>query len=505
MTIAVPDNFLALSDKEQIEYIQLAEAEKVYRAYSSLADYTHWITGLAPAQHHHVMCEGLEAIERRELDILIIMLPPGSAKSTYGSVSFPSWYLGRNPRDNIIAVSNIGELAERFGRKVRNTVDSAEHKRVFPESALSPDSQAAGRWDTSEGGEYYATGVGGTVTGRRADIAIIDDPIKSREEADSQGIRDKQWNWYKDDLRTRLKPGARQVFIMTRWHEDDLLGRVLEEAKSSNQRIKIIKIPMEAGVNDPLGRQPGEMLWPEWFTPEMVEIAKRDARTWTSLYQQEPRPIGGGDFKREWFQFYVRQPQTGSRVIIVDPASGKRRDRGDYTSMWVVGRGADNNYYVVDGIRDRLNLVERTDAVIELVRKWRPSCTFYEEYGLQADIEHIRYVQEERQFRFRVKAVGGAMPKTDRIKRLISPLQTGTLWLPESLPKQCADGHVRDVIKELIDELLAFPVAVHDDASDCLARIMDPVVNEHMKAGLPPTKPVARVPSFQAFDPEMGY
>lgn len=164
-----------------------------------------------------------------ELNRVIIMMPPGSAKSTYATVRAPAYLLGRYGKKGVISASYNDTLAEQFGRKVRNLVASEAHQEVFPNSALSPDSRAKGEWETTEGGFYFACGVGSGVTGRRADVIIVDDPIKSRQEADSKLIRDKTWQWYTTDLRTRGKPGYAIVLIQTRWHEDDLAGRILPE------------------------------------------------------------------------------------------------------------------------------------------------------------------------------------------------------------------------------------------------------------------------------------
>lgn len=493
-----------LTEEEEIEMIKLLEAELYEKARNSLAVYAEEILEMPPAKHHYVMVEGLEEVERGDVDVLIITLPPGSAKSSYGSVVFPSWYLGRNPKNCVIAASHTGELAERFGRKVRNTIQSTVHKNIFPASDVARDSAAAGRWETSEAGEYFAAGVGGSITGRRADLAIIDDPVKSREDADSATIRQKQWDWWRDDLSTRLKPGAGVVVIMTRWHEDDLAGRLIEDLKKSSKRIKVISIPMEAMENDPLGREVGEPLWPEWFTPVMIEEAKREPRTWSALYQQEPRPIGGGEFKKEWLNHWIKTPSTGNRVIVVDPSSGRSKTRGDFTSMWVVGRGADDNFYILDGVRDRLNLTERCEELFKLVRKWKPAGVGYEQYGLQADIEYIKMQQEAQQYRFKIIELGGSIKKEDRIRRLIPIFQGAEIWMPQSLIKVGSDGNNYDVIESFISEYLSFPVGAYDDAIDNLARIVD---KEMARLLLSPSQATNTV-SVQPFQPiydDMGY
>lgn len=493
-----------LTESERYELLRLLEDRRAEEARDSLAEYAWSVMGVKPARHHLLLIDGLEQIAAGALDILIVMMPPGSAKSTYASVIYPAWYLGRNPTNCVIAASHTQELAERFGRRVRNIVAGVEHQRIFRGVGVAADSSAAGRWDTSHGGEYYAAGVGGSVTGRRADLAIIDDPVRSREDADSETIRNKQWAWWRDDLTTRLKPGAGVVLIMTRWHEDDLAGRLLADITGAATRVRIIRLPMLAQENDELGRAAGEPLWPEWFTPEMVAQAQREPRTWSALYQQEPRPIGGGEFRRDWLCFWTNPPATGSRVILVDPASGKHRDRGDYTSMWVLGCGHDGNIYAVDSIRDRLNLTERSTRLFDLVRKWRPSVVGYEEYGLQADIEFIRAEQERQQYRFRIKELGGGLRKADRIRRLIPLFQTGKLWLPKELKRTCSDGVTHDLIQDFIEqEYLSFPVAAHDDALDCLARIEDDEIKRALRE-VPQQETRAHIPSFRPSDRSMG-
>ena len=302
----------------------------------------------------------------------MVCMPPGSAKSTYTSVIFPSWFLGRNPASSVIAASHTQELAERFGRRVRNILATPAFANVFG-FGLAPDSQAAGRWDTDKGGEYFAAGVGGSITGRRADLAIIDDPVKSREDADSERMREKAWDWYVNDLLTRLKPGARQIVVMTRWHEDDLGGRILERERS---RWKLIEIPMEAMPYDILGRAVGERLWPEWFTDEMVSVAKMDMRAWNALYQQQPAADEGDYFKRDWFGEYDTAPEN----LKVYGASdyGVTDGGGDYTEHGVFGVDQNRNLYVLDWWRGQASADVWIERKCDLILQWEPSCWFGE-------------------------------------------------------------------------------------------------------------------------------
>ena len=291
---------------------------------------------------------------------------------------------------------------------------------------------------------------------------------------------------------------------MTRWHEDDLAGRLLKDLKNSEKRVRIISIPMEAMEDDPLGRSPGEPLWPEWFTPVMIAEAKREPRTWSALYQQQPRPLGGGEFKKEWILNWTRTPSTATRVLLVDPSSGKRKDKGDFTSMWVIGRGADGNYYVLDGIRDRLNLTERGEQLFKLVRKWTPAAVGYESYGLQADIEYMKMQQESQQYRFRILELGGRLSKEDRIRRLIPMFQQGEVWMPTTMPRVMSDGNQRDIMEDFTQEYLSFPVGANDDALDNLARICEPEILKILTTpSIKSTMPTIR--AFTPYDNEFGY
>jgi hypothetical protein len=229
--------------------------------------------GIQPARHHRLLIEKLEAVERGEIPRLMVFMPPGSAKSTYANRIFGAWYMGRNPGKLLITASHNDELAKWFGRRTRKIADSTEFKAVF-DAGLDPSSAAADQWALTSGSEYFATSVGGSVTGRRADGAIIDDPVKGREEADSETIRRKTVEWYKSDLWTRLKPGAFVILIMTRWHELDLAGVLLADMAAGGEPWEVLSIPAVAEENDPLGRPPGEPLWPEWFTrPAQVVLA----------------------------------------------------------------------------------------------------------------------------------------------------------------------------------------------------------------------------------------
>ncbi len=249
--------------------------------------------GLVPARHHLLLMEALEAVSAGSVDRLMVLMPPGSAKSTYASLLFPPWFLSRHPRAQVIAVSHTAGLAEGFGRGVRGLVTEHGARLGY---RLDPASRAAGRFGTSRGGSYFATGVRGPVTGRRADLLLIDDPVKGQAEVDSARVRDATWDWYRSDLVTRLRPGGRIVLVMTRWHPDDLGGRLLEAGGQWGESWRVLRLPALAEPGDPMGRQPGEALWPEWEGVAALErrrLALGD-RAFSALYQQAPVRAGSG-------------------------------------------------------------------------------------------------------------------------------------------------------------------------------------------------------------------
>lgn len=385
----------------------------------------------------------------------MLFLPPGSAKSTYGSVLFPPWYLAQGAHRSIIAASHTAELAERWGRKVRNLV--ADHQPLLG-FGVSGDNKAAGRWETDEEGEYYAAGVGGSITGRRADLAIIDDPVRSREDADSKLIRDKQWDWYKFDLGTRLKPSAAVILIQTRWHEDDLAGRLLAE---EGDRWRVVSLPMEAGLGDPLGRAPGEALWPEWFTAEMRADAKRDTRLWSALYQQQPTPDEGDYFRAEWFKTMTPPPRDQMRVYGGSDYAVTSQG-GDYTVHAVVGVDPDGRMHLLDLWRKQASSDEWVEAYCDLVLKWRPIAWAEEQGQIKSGVGPFL---EKRARERKAYGVREQFPtrgdKSVRAQSIRGRMAMEGLYIRPDAPWKA----------DLISECLRFPAGVHDDQVDALGLI----------------------------------
>jgi len=280
----------------------------------------------------------------------MLLLPPGHAKSTYASVLFPAWWFTRHPRSSIISACHTADLADHFAKRVRGLVQ--EHSETLG-YALAKDDRAAARWRTTTQGDYFAAGLRGPITGRRADLVLIDDPIKSHAEADSATARESIWNWYRSDLATRLKPGGRIVLIMTRWHQDDLGGRLLDTDPSWN----LVKLPAIAEACDPLNRAPGEALWPEWEDEAALDRKRRTmgARVWQSLFQQNPNPDTDALFTTTRIPILETPPPIQREIRAWDlaatlPTEGRDPD-------WTVGLKlavtTDGKYVVTDIIRHR--------------------------------------------------------------------------------------------------------------------------------------------------------
>lgn len=265
------------------------------------------VSGIEAQRHHRLLNDKLMDVAFGRLKRLMVFMPPGHAKSTYSSVNFPAFYLGVNPSNSIIGCSHTHGLAERFSRKAKNIVDGDEFFKIFG-FGLSHDSKAAHSWETTRFGEFKAAGVSEGITGRRSDLGLIDDPVKSKEEAESETIRDKTWEWYLADFRTRLKPGGAIIIIQTRWHEDDLSGRILPTDYHGQSGFVecadgevwfVINMPAICEQDDDLlGRKIGEALWPEYYTLDMLMKVKtmQTPANWAALYQQRPRANEGNQF-----------------------------------------------------------------------------------------------------------------------------------------------------------------------------------------------------------------
>jgi len=403
------------------------------------------------APHHALIAEKLEAVERGEIKRLMILMPPRHGKSELASRRFPAWFIGRNSGEQIIAASYNSDLANDFGREVRNIVQSPEFLALF-NAALSEDSRAANRWHTNEGGMYVAAGVGTAVTGRGADILLIDDPFKDREEADSELRRQRVWDWYTSTAYTRLMPGGAIVLINTRWHDDDLSGRLIEAQADGGDQWDILSLPAIS--------EQEEALWPEWYPLERLEQIRSvlPARDWNSLYQQNPIPDEGEYFKGAWFQEYETLPTNlrmygASDYAVTDGA-------GDYTEHGIAGVDASGNLYIADWWRKQSTSDVWIDAKCDLVIKHEPHCWFGESGVIRRSVEpFLMGRMQERGAFCRIEWLPSIADKPTRARSIQAKASMGKVFLPKSAPWKA----------ELLSQLMRFPAGKYDDGVDVMS------------------------------------
>jgi predicted phage terminase large subunit-like protein len=422
---------------------------------------TEWsrLCGYEPARHHQKLIEGLEALANGGIRRLAVFMPPGSAKSTYSSILFPPWLM-QAPGWNVLAASHTTELAEKWGRRVRNLI--SEHQLTLGVQ-LAEDSQAAGRWALANGNEYYAAGVGTGIAGFRARAGLIDDPIRSRQDADSQLIRDRIWDWYINDFRTRLVPGAIELLIQTRWHEDDLAGRAL-----NHSNWEVINLPAEAEDSDPLGRKPGEWLWTEGdygYGAQLQELKKSTpARTWAALYQQRPAPEEGDYFKREWIKPCTFADLPAHNVCRNYGASdyAVTADGGDYTVHGIVSIDPQGEMWLREVWRKQTSSDQWVESFCDMVLKHKPMAWAEEQGQIKAGVgPFLERRQRERSAYVAREAFPTRGDKAVRAQSIRGRMAQLGLHVPTDAPWYPA----------FIQELLSFPAGKHDDQVDMLGLI----------------------------------
>lgn len=352
-------------------YQLLKQLEERDLARTQLASYSTYMDIGTPALHHHLICDAIDALLDDQYDELIILAPPGSAKSTYTSVALPSYFMGKFPKGHILTASYSTELAEKWGRRVRNIVDTPRFKALF-NVQLSKDATAATRWATNEGGEFYGAGVGSGILGFRADLAVIDDPISGFEQAQSITQLAKVHGWYETDFITRLKPQGKVVLICQRLARNDLAGYLIDRnIASPTRRQRILTLPMlSKGEGDPLNRPLGERLWPEWYTPEMVIDAQRDDYKWRTLYQQEPPADEGSWVSTEDIQFRPSPSNPEVKYACSDLALSV--NSGDYTVHFIVAIDSLGDWDIIEAVRERVDVEVSAQRVIQLCQTHSP-------------------------------------------------------------------------------------------------------------------------------------
>jgi predicted phage terminase large subunit-like protein len=430
--------------------------------------------------HIKQIAQALEDVEEGKIKRLMIFMPPRHGKSTLTSEMFPAWYMGRNPTHQIIFCTYNQTFADSWGRKVRNILQDPDYQKIFPTTVLSQDSKSAQTFNTTQKGVYHAVGMGAGVTGKGANILIIDDPLKDREEANSTLIKIKHTEWYSSTAYTRLEPNGAIIIVQTRWAYDDLSGWLLDQKK---EKWHVISLP--ALTQDENGIQ--HALWPERFSVERLLEIRESTLThdWNALYMQHPVAMGGEDFKSIWLKFYDEElnHKTMNVYIFIDPANSKDVN-SDNTGILVIGANKDKKLYVLDMYIDKFNYKERQDLIFTLVEKYSPKNVFIEEYAMQLEIVHLKSEMERRNYRFAITQIGGnatgaakKQSKSDRIMRLQPYFEEGKIYMPRFLSKKNYLGQTYDVINYFqTKEYEVFSRHLkdqRDDMMDCMSRIFD--------------------------------
>ncbi|HVY13723.1 MAG TPA: phage terminase large subunit [Rhodopila sp.] len=418
-----------------------------------------------PARHHRLLIAELEKLSCGVFDRLMVLMPPGSAKSTYASILFPTWWFTQHPKTSILAASHSAGLAEQFSRRVRTLIDTNKNYLGFQ---LKAGHASAAAWATTSGGEYAALGVRGPIAGRRADLVIIDDPVKSQADADSIRQRDHIWEWYKADVSPRIKPGGKVVLIMTRWHPDDLGGQLLRQPEDD---WRVLRLPALAEEEDPLGREVGEPLWPDW--EDHAALSRRRAligeRIWSALYQQQPVAAQMRLFNVERITVLDDVPPAASNSVVRAWDLAATINVGQNDPDWTVGlrlqRDRTGRLIVEDIVRLRGTPSQVEDAIVQTARSdGRNVIISLPEDPGQAGRSQIAYLTRQLAG-FHVIATRETGSKVARATPLASQIETGNLLIARARWNA-----------EFVDELRTFPFGRKDDQVDALARAFTTVI-----------------------------
>jgi predicted phage terminase large subunit-like protein len=418
--------------------------------------------GFKPAAHHRLLIHKLQALANGTAPKrkLMVLMPPGSAKSTYASDLFPAWFLAQRPNLSVIAASNTADLAGAFSRRVRGRI--REHSKLL---GVGLGREAEELWGTTNGGQYRSAGVGASIAGFRADLGAIDDPVKSREDADSERGQQRVWDWYWSDFMTRLKPGAAQVLVMTRWAEGDLGGR-LEEAEGAEWEI--IRLPAIAEERDPLGRKPGELLWSDddyGFGAKLKDDFRSltnagRARDWSALYQQRPAPETGDYFRREWLRPVETLPPRETMRVYGASDYAVTSEGGDYTVHVVAGMDSTGRLWLLDLWRQQASADIWVDAFADLVLQWKPIGWAEETGQIRAGVGPFLDMRsrQRRAFVARTPFPTRGGDKGVRAQSIRGRIALDGLYYQKDAPWRMP----------MEAELMSFPAGKHDDIVDAL-------------------------------------
>ena len=448
--------------KDLLKKLELLNEKKTQeKAEQSFLDF---VQSMWPAfiegEHHKIMADAFERVANGELKRLIINMPPRHTKSEFASYLFPAWFLGKYPEKKIIQTAHTAELAVGFGRKVRNLISNDDYQKVFKGVELSSDSKAAGRWNTNKGGDYFAIGVGGAVTGKGADVLVIDDPHSEQEAAVGQyntDVYDKVYEWYTSGPRQRLQPGGAIIIVMTRWSKRDLTGQIIKNSiqKEGAGEWEVIELPAILPS--------GKALWPGFWKQEELESLKAElpVSKWNAQYQQNPTSEEGALIKREWWQEWDQSQMPECEAIIQSwDTAFLKTQRADYSACttWGIFNWPDEdgqtipNLILLDSFKEKLEFPDLKRAAYDKYWEWEPDQMIIEAKAAGSPLI------------FELRAMGipvteftpsRGQDKIARVNAVTDLFASGVVWCP---PTRWAE--------EVVEECASFPSGDHDDLVD---------------------------------------
>lgn len=451
----------------------------------NLIDFTNFTHTHYSIQWFHLeIAARLQAIERGDLDRLIILMPPRYGKSELCSIRFPAWYLGRHPDRRIIATSYSADLASDFGRKTRDLISDPLYKSFFPNTSVSAASSSALRWDLhgNEGG-YIGAGIGGPITGRGADLLLIDDPVKNAEEADSKIYRDKVWNWYQSTAYTRLENDGAIVVVLTHWHEDDLAGRLVKEAENEGDTFEVLRLPAVSAKGDPHRPVAGEKLvngvplWPEKHDIDKLIRIKNAISTfyWSALFQQQPQPAEGTIWLRKWFKEVAELPDYYHRIHSWD--TGQKDDLSNDPSACGTFNECEDGIYLSNLFQERMEFPELKRKVIQhaeaenpdeiLIEDKSSGISLIQELLNETSLPVVPFPSDDNDDMKRF----AKMPKPLRARHVSSHLEAGRLKYVRGIP----------FINEYLDQCSQFPKTDHDEFVDITSQAIAKLKNVQIR------------------------
>jgi len=456
-----------LTPTQKIEFLEELEEQHrragLKRAQGSMTSFAQAVyPGFKEGPHHRKLAKIFQAIANGEKKRVIINIAPRMGKSEFSSYLFPAWFLGQYPDKKIIMATHTAGLSEDFGRRVRNLIDSDEYKQIFPKTLVADDQKAAGKWSTSAGGQYYAVGVGGALAGRGADLFVIDDPHSEQDiKANSRATFDNAWSWFQTGPLQRLMPGGAIIVIMTRWSLVDLTGRLLQYQMRNPDadQWEIVELPAILPS--------GKSLWPEQWPVEQLEAKKAnmDARYWNAQYMQQPTLDSAAFIKRtHWRIWEPEDPPKCDFIIQSWDTAHETKTTSDYTACTTWGvwyneeEGDRPSLILLDAFKDRMEFPELKEVALRQYKEWDPDSFLVEKKAAGAPL-----IQELRRMGIPVDEFTPSRgnDKIARVNAVSDLFASGAVWAPD-----------RRWAKDVIEEIVAFPVGEHDDYVDTMTQAL---------------------------------